>query len=117
MKNNKLPATAPQETPVDWHAMLPGEVVNHLQTDLEKGLSKSEAAARLDRYGLNQLQEKPPPTFLELVFRQLNNFVIILLIVAAVIMSGMTGAVTGAHLNFEIRKYLSPLNPLRMMKQ
>lgn len=70
---------------MDWHAMLPGEVVTHLQTDLEKGLSKSEAAARLDRYGLNQLQEKPPPTFLELVIRQLNNFVIILLIVAAVI--------------------------------
>lgn len=30
--------------------------------------------------------------------------------------SGMTGAVTGAHLHFEIRKYLTPLNPLRFIK-
>jgi len=31
--------------------------------------------------------------------------------------SGMTGAVTGAHLHFEVRKYLTPLNPLRFIKQ
>jgi len=30
-------------------------------------------------------------------------------------LSGQTGAVTGAHLHFEIRKYLTPLNPLRFL--
>lgn len=31
-------------------------------------------------------------------------------------LSGKTGAVTGAHLHFEIRKYVTPLNPMRFLK-
>lgn len=33
-----------------------------------------------------------------------------------VALSGMTGAVTGAHIHFEIRKYLTPLNPMRFLR-
>lgn len=35
---------------------------------------------------------------------------------AVIAHSGMTGAVTGAHLHFEIRKYVNPLNPMRLLK-
>jgi len=52
---------------------------------LETGLTSQEVLARRERYGLNELQEKPRPGFLKLLFDQLNNFLIIILIVAAVI--------------------------------
>ena len=39
----------------------------------------------MQQYGRNELKEKPRPTFFQLVFEQLNNFVVILLIVASVI--------------------------------
>ena len=30
--------------------------------------------------------------------------------------SGKSGAATGGHLHFEIRKYVNPLNPMRFLK-
>jgi len=54
-------------------------------TDLEKGLSYEEAQTRLARHGPNALVERPQPGFFKLLLDQLNNFLIIILIVAAVI--------------------------------
>ena len=52
---------------------------------LETGLTSQEVQIRRERYGFNELQEKPRPGFLKLLFDQLNNFLIIILIVAAVV--------------------------------
>ncbi len=68
-----------------WHAMSSDEVLKSLETQSHEGLSTPEAARRLEKYGRNELAEKPRPTFLQLVIEQLNNFVVILLIVASVI--------------------------------
>ncbi|MFN8464411.1 MAG: cation-translocating P-type ATPase [Caldilineaceae bacterium] len=68
-----------------WHAMGVDDVVVHLASHDQLGLTGEEAARRLVQYGRNELQERPRPSFWELVLAQLNNFVIILLIVAAVI--------------------------------
>ena len=73
---------APQDQ--DWHALHREEVLRHLQVQ-EHGLSQAEAESRLRQYGPNQLQEAPRPSFLQMLWEQLNNFVVILLIVASVI--------------------------------
>jgi len=51
----------------------------------DAGLSPAEVTRRTEQYGLNELKEKPRPTFLQLVIAQLNNFIVILLIAASVI--------------------------------
>jgi P-type Ca2+ transporter type 2C len=61
------------------------DVLGRLETRHQTGLTLQEVAQRLERYGRNELAEKPRPTFLKLVIDQLNNFVVILLIVASLI--------------------------------
>ncbi len=68
----------------EWHALKAEEVLHHLEVH-EEGLSSAEAERRLSRYGPNQLREAPRPGFLAMLWGQLNNFVVILLIVASVI--------------------------------
>ena len=68
----------------DWHALKAEEVLHHLEVRHE-GLSSVEVERRLEYYGQNQLKEAPRPGFLALLWAQLNNFVVILLIVASVV--------------------------------
>jgi Ca2+-transporting ATPase len=68
-----------------WHALEAEEILARLATYAESGLSNEEAGRRLDQYGPNQLKEAPPITFWQMLWGQLNNFVVILLIVAALI--------------------------------
>ena len=68
----------------EWHALEADEVLRHLEVE-ENGLTSAEAAHRLEQYGENQLREAPRPTFWHMLWEQLNNFVVILLIVASVI--------------------------------
>src|SRR4030042_1749840 len=68
-----------------WHSLASDEVLAALNSMAESGLSEQEAARRLQQHGPNQLEEAPPTTFLQLLWGQFNNFVVILLIVASLI--------------------------------
>jgi P-type Ca2+ transporter type 2C len=68
----------------EWHALKPEEVLSHLKVE-GNGLSSDEVKKRLAYYGPNQLKEAPRPGFWQMLWEQLNNFVVILLIVASVI--------------------------------
>ena len=61
------------------------ELVRLLDSDSVQGLPAAEAAARLARYGANELSERPQPGFLALLCDQFNNFLVIILLVAALI--------------------------------
>ena len=67
-----------------WHALTTEDVLRHLEVQND-GLNNEQAARRLARYGQNQLQEASRPTFWHMLWEQLNNFVVILLIVASVV--------------------------------
>jgi len=86
---------------ITWHDLNSEQVLSRLQTPQQTGLSSEEAARRLQVFGPNQLAEKPSPSFLQLVIGQLNNFLVILLIIAAVI-SGMLGEYVDAAAIFAI---------------
>ena len=70
---------------IGFHALDSEEVVLKLNTELHKGLTSDEAAKRLEKYGRNELVEKEGTTFIQMVLSQLGDFVVILLLVAAVI--------------------------------
>ena len=69
----------------DWHALGTDETIAQFDTPPDSGLSSQEAAKRIERYGPNQLAEAPPTTIWQMLWEQFNNFVVILLIIAAVI--------------------------------
>jgi Ca2+-transporting ATPase len=67
-----------------WHTLSSKEVLQRLGV-AEHGLDSEEVKKRLEQYGPNQLTEAPRPGFWALLWAQLNNFVVILLIVASLI--------------------------------
>jgi P-type Ca2+ transporter type 2C len=69
----------------ECHHLGPDETGNEFATHLEKGLTQEEAAERLHKFGANELTEKPRPGFLAMLLSQFNNFLVIILIFAAVI--------------------------------
>ena len=68
-----------------WHSRSIDDAADALSTNVEEGLTADEARARLERYGLNELAETPRPGFWQLLLRQFQDFVIVILIVAAAV--------------------------------
>ena len=60
-------------------------LVSALQTHLDQGLTQKEALGRLAKFGANELTERPRPGFLALLWDQFNNYLVIILIIAALI--------------------------------
>ncbi|MCL6501445.1 MAG: HAD-IC family P-type ATPase [Pirellulales bacterium] len=68
----------------DWHTLPQAEVLQALETS-EQGLSRAEAAARLNIHGLNRLPQQPPPSWWQILLRQFQSPLIYVLLAAAVV--------------------------------
>ena len=67
------------------HTIPVEDAVSILETHLHKGLTSQEAQSRLKQHGYNELTERPRPGFFKMLLEQLNSFLVIILIVAAVV--------------------------------
>ena len=77
-------------TETKWYGLRPSQALEELDTSNKEGLTTAEASRRLEQYGHNQLTEKRPPTFFEMLLAQFNDFLVIMLIIAAIV-SGVLG--------------------------
>jgi Ca2+-transporting ATPase len=68
-----------------WHTLSAAEAAAALGTDLEHGLTEEEVQRRRDKYGPNQLEEQAGRSFWRMLLDQLNQFLVIILIAAAVV--------------------------------
>ena len=73
-----------------WHTMQIDEVIKSLGTNTNTGLSRAEVENRLRKYGYNQLEEKEGISPLMLFLGQFNDFIVWILIAAAIV-SGFLG--------------------------
>ncbi|MFU7515241.1 calcium-translocating P-type ATPase, PMCA-type [Clostridium sp. HCS.1] len=68
-----------------WFNKESKEIVNELSTNLINGLSSSEAKLRLDKNGLNKIEGKKKKSIFQLFFAQINDIMIYILLIAAII--------------------------------
>ncbi len=79
-----------------WHVMTKEEVLKELglPEDIRKrGLTAAEAAERLAKYGENKLSENAKETLLQKIWKQVNNVLVGVLVIVAIVsaVSALTG--------------------------
>lgn len=78
-----------------WFNKESEEIIQELSSNLINGLSSSEAKSRLEKNGLNKLQGKKKKSLLQLFFSQINDVMIYILLIAAII-SAIVGEISDA---------------------
>jgi Ca2+-transporting ATPase len=85
-----------ESRPVPWHIESIEEVKNKLDVDPAKGLSEDEAKNRLQDFGKNELEEKKGKSPFRIFISQFNDFMIWILIAAALISGIILREITDA---------------------
>lgn len=67
------------------------DVVDKLDTNIKEGLSSKEASSRREKYGINEIEKGEHTSTLQKFINQFKDFMIIVLIVAALVSWGVSG--------------------------
>lgn len=70
---------------MEWYKKKIEEVASELNTLIDKGITHEEAKKRLEKYGPNELKEEAKQSMLSKIMEQFKDFLIIILIIAAII--------------------------------
>lgn len=70
---------------MEWHSLGAEEILNKLEVSRKKGLNAKEVSARLAKYGENKILEKKNKSIIVKFFEQFKDFMVIILLIAAVI--------------------------------
>lgn len=81
----------------NWFSKTVEETKKELNTDFEKGLSSNQVEESQETYGLNELKAKKKKSLFQKFVEQFKDFMIIILIVAAIV-SGVVGILEGEGL-------------------
>src|SRR5512135_459712 len=76
----------------NWHTLTTDEVAQRLESSPESGLDSAEVNKRRAQFGANELREKRARSPWRMLLDQFSDFMIVVLIVAAII-SGVVGDV------------------------
>ena len=73
-----------------WETLRKEEVLKELKTDRKRGLIANEVKERQVKHGKNKIKDKPKETFLIKFFKQFNDFMIIVLIIASILSAAIS---------------------------
>lgn len=79
----------------NWHTLNADHLSERLEVNLKAGLSAEEVARRQDEHGENAIRELPPRPMWRMLLDQFNDFMILILMAAAVV-SGIVGDIKDA---------------------
>ncbi len=68
-----------------FFSLSPADAAKELQVDASSGLTKEEAEKRIEKYGHNRLEGGKEKSLIQMILEQLKDFLVIILMIAAVI--------------------------------
>lgn len=95
MENQRPSGSSNKELTKVAHALELNDIVRQLEGDTENGLSKDEAARRVQQYGRNELDDGPGVQPIKILIAQVANAMMLVLILAMAVSFGIKSWIEG----------------------